>query len=225
VATDPTAVVDLGMGVVGMVDPVVVAVAIGEGDVEAVPGMNRVALQTAGMDEVRVVLGSLLPVPTRIEDEVVHVEVVASPLTLVVMVHTMAMEVEVVVDTTMGIIVEVEDTATMVKKMVGVEEAGVEVEVVHTAVPEDFLRHRPDRPPKHKICSTSCLCRQILASSPAKAAVLALGVSPRNPAPLRHCKYAWVPLPPLLLASQLAFVPPYLTCIFTLFITVHIFMH
>jgi hypothetical protein len=41
VVIDPTADVDLGMGVAGMVDPVVVAVAIGEGDVEAALGMNR----------------------------------------------------------------------------------------------------------------------------------------------------------------------------------------
>jgi len=225
VATDPTAVVDLGMGVVGMVDPVVVAVAIGEGDVEAVPGMNRVALQTAGMDEVRVVLGSLLPVPTRIEDEVVHVEVVASPLTLVVMVHTMAMEVEVVVDTTMGIIVEVEDTATMVKKMAGVEEAGVEV-VVHTAVPEDFLRHGPDRPPRHKICSTSCLYRQMLASSPGRRRCWLLvcrhGTLPHSDIVNMH----GYPFPHYCLpANRPSLVPPYLTCIFTLFIIVHIFMH
>jgi hypothetical protein len=130
------------------------------------------------MDEVRMMLGSLLLVPSRIEDEVVHVEVMAFPLTLVT-VHTMAMEVEVVVDTTMGIIAEVEDTATTVK-MAGVEEAGVEVEVVSLtasfivsnseliprffqvpiAVPEDFLRHGPARPPKHKICSTPCLYHQ-----------------------------------------------------------------
>ncbi|KAF9503513.1 hypothetical protein BS47DRAFT_1356135, partial [Hydnum rufescens UP504] len=148
------------MGVAGMVDPVVVAVAIGEGDVEVALGMNRVALQTAGMNEVRMVLGNLLLVPSRIEDEVAHVEVVASPLTLVVTVHIMAVEVEVVVDTTMGIIVEAEDTATMVKKMAGVEEAGVEVEVVPTAVPEDFLKHGPARPRGIKSCLCCQCCRR-----------------------------------------------------------------